>query len=215
VAAALQKQGHEISASSVKRLLPTLGYSRQSNRKANEGSKHPDRNAQFEHINAKAIAAQATGQPVISVDTKKKELIGNYKNGGTDYRPKGDPRRVKVHDFEDKELGKVVPYGVYDVGANAGWVSVGITSDTAQFAVASIRRWLDAMGHKRYPKARALTITADGGGSNGTRVRLWKVELQKLADRTGLVLHVHHYPPGTSRRVGRRNCTCGLSQNGA
>src|SRR5258708_4186104 len=199
VADALQKQGHEISASSVKRLLPTLGYSRQSNRKADEGSKHPDRNAQFEHINAKAIAAQTAGQPVISVDTKKKELIGNYKNGGTDYRPKGDPRRVNVHDFEDKELGKVVPYGVYDVGANAGWVSVGITSDTAQFAVASIRRWLDAMGRERYPKARALTITADGGGSNGTRVRLWKVELQKLADETGLVLHVLHYPPGTSK----------------
>jgi hypothetical protein len=199
VADALQKQGHEISASSVKRLLPTLGYSRQSNRKADEGSKHPDRNAQFEHINAKAIAAQAAGQPVISVDTKKKELVGNYKNGGTDYRPKGDPRRVKVHDFEDKELGKVVPYGVYDVGANAGWVSVGITSDTAQFAVASIRRWHDAMGRERYPKARELTITADGGGSNGTRVRLWKVELQKLADETGLVLHVHHYPPGTSK----------------
>ncbi len=195
----MQKKGHEISASSVKRLLPTLGYSRQSNRKADEGSKHPDRNAQFEHINAKAIAAQAAGQPVISVDTKKKELIGNYKNGGTDYRPKGDPRRVKVHDFEDKELGKVVPYGVYDVGANAGWVSVGVTSDTAQFAVASIRRWLDAMGRERYPKARELTITADGGGSNGTRVRLWKVELQKLADATGLVLHVHHYPPGTSK----------------
>ena len=199
MAAALQKQGHEISASSVKRLLPTLGYSRQSNRKADEGSKHPDRNAQFEYINAKAIAAQATGQPVISVDTKKKELIGNYKNGGTDYRPKGDPQRVKVHDFEDKELGKVVPYGVYDVGANAGWVSVGITSDTAQFAVASIRRWLDVMGRERYPKARELTITADGGGSNGTRVRLWKVELQKLADQTGLVLHVNHYPPGTSK----------------
>lgn len=199
VALALQKNGHAVSASSVKRLLPALGYSRQSNRKADEGSKHPDRNAQFEHINAKTIAAQAAGQPVISVDTKKKELIGNYKNGGTDYRRKGDPRRVNVHDFEDKRLGKVVPYGVYDVGANAGWVSVGITSDTAQFAVASIRRWLDAMGRQRYPKARELTITADGGGSNGTRVRLWKVELQKLADETGLVLHVHHYPPGTSK----------------
>src|SRR5258708_2750383 len=132
-------------------------------------------------------------------DTKKKELIGNYKNGGTDYRPKGDPRRVKVHDFEDKKLGKVVPYGVYDVGANAGWVSVGITSDTAQFAVASIRRWLDARGRARSPKAREWTITADGGGSNGTRVGLWKVELQKLADETGLVLHIHHYPPGTSK----------------
>jgi hypothetical protein len=182
-------------------------------RLADEGSKHPDRNAQFEHINAKAIAAQAAGQPVVSVDTKKKELIGNYKNGGTDYRPKGDPRRVKVHDFEDKELGKVVPYGVYDVGANTGWVSVGITSDTAQFAVASIGRWLDAMGRERYPKARELTITADGGGSNGTRVRLWKVELQKLADETGLVLHVHHYPPGTSKWNKIEHCLfCHITQ---
>src|SRR6202008_1257768 len=209
-----QKQGHEISASTVKSLFPPLGYSRQSNRKADEGSKHPDRNAQFEHINAKAIAAQAAGQPVISVDTKKKELIGNYKNGGTDYRPKGDPRRVKGHDFEDKKLGKVVPYGVYDVGANTGWVSVGITSDTAQFAVASIRRWFDAMGRERYPQARELTITAEGGGSNGTRVRLWKVELQKLADETGLVLHVHHYPPGTSKwnKIEHR-LFCHITQN--
>jgi len=199
LAAALQKMGHQISANSVKRLLPTLGYSRQSNRKADEGSRHPDRNAQFEHINGKVIAAQAAGQPVISVDTKKKELIGNYKNAGTDYRPTGDPRRVKVHDFEDKELGKIVPYGVYDVGANAGWVSVGITSDTAEFAVASIRRWLDQMGRQRYPQAGELTITADCGGSNGARVRLWKVELQKLADATRLMLHVHHYPPGTSK----------------
>jgi hypothetical protein len=199
LAVALRKMGHKISANSVRRLLPALGYSRQSNRKADEGSKHPDRNAQFEHINSKVIAAQTNGQPVISVDTKKKELIGNYKNGGTDYRPKGDPRRVNVHDFEDKELGKIVPYGVYDVSANAGWVSVGITSDTAEFAVASIRRWLDEMGRERYPRASALTITADCGGSNGARVRLWKVELQKLAEETGLVLHVHHYPPGTSK----------------
>jgi hypothetical protein len=146
LAVALQKEGHKISANSVRRLLPSLGYSRQSNRKADEGSRHPDRNAQFEHINTKVVAAQAIGQPVISVDTKKKELIGSYKNGGTDYRRKGDPRRVKVHDFEDKQLGKVVPYGVYDVTANAGWVSVGITSDTAEFAVASIRSWLDQMG---------------------------------------------------------------------
>jgi hypothetical protein len=199
LAVALRKMGHKISANSVRRLLPALGYSRQSNRKADEGSKHPDRNAQFEHINSKVIAAQTNGQPVISVDTKKKELIGNYKNGGTDYRPKGDPRRVNVHDFEDKELGKIVPYGVYDVSANAGWVSVGITSDTAEFAVASIRRWLDEMGRERYPRASALTITADCGGSNGVRVRLWKVELQKLDEETGLVLHVHHYPPGTSK----------------
>ena len=199
LAVALQGMGHRISANSVRRLLPTLGYSRQSNRKADEGSKHPDRDAQFEHINAKVIAAHAADQPVISVDTKKKELIGNYRNGGTDYRPKGDPRRVKVHDFEDKELGKVVPYGVYDVGANAGWVSVGITSDTAEFAVASIRQWLNRMGRKRYPDVRELTITADCGGSNGARVRLWKIELQRFADETGLVLNVHHYPPGTSK----------------
>ena len=200
LAASLRESGHEVSPNTVAKLLETkLEYSRQVNRKTHEGASNPDRNAQFEHINAKVTAAQAAGQPVISVDTKKKELIGNYKNGGTDYRPKGDPRRVKVHDFEDKELGKVVPYGVYDVSANAGWVSVGITSDTAQFAVASIRRWLEAMGRERYPKARELTITADGGGSNGTRVRLWKVELQKLADETALVLHVHHYPPGTSK----------------
>ena len=172
-------------------LLPALGYSRQSNRKADEGSKHPDRDA--------LIAAQAADQPVISVDTKKKELIGNYRNGGTDYRPKGDPRRVKVHDFEDKELGKVTPCGVYDVGANAGWVSVGTTSDTAEFDVASIRQWLNRMGRKRYPDARELTITADCGGSNGARVRLWKIELQRFADETGLVLNVHHYPPGTSK----------------
>jgi hypothetical protein len=199
LAAALQMMGHKISANSVRRLLPGLGYSRQSNRKADEGARHPDRNAQFEHINAKVVAAQAGGQPVISVDTKKKELVGNYRNGGADYRPKGDPRRVKVHDFEDKELGKVVPYGVYDVGANAGWVSVGITSDTAEFAVASIRRWLDEMGRERYPLARQLMITADCGGSNGARVRLWKVELQKLADETGLSISVCHYPPGTSK----------------
>ena len=199
LAVAMRDMGHKISAISVKRLLPTLGYSRQTNRKADEGSKHPDRNAQFEHINTKVVAAQFAGQPVISVDTKKKELVGNYKNGGTDYRPKGDPRRVKVHDFEDKELGKVVPYGVYDVAANTGFVSVGITADTAEFAVAAVRRWLDEMGRERYPAAHELTITADGGGSNGSRVRLWKVELQKFADDTGLVIHVHHYPPGTSK----------------
>ena len=148
---------------------------------------------------AKVVAAQAQQQPVVSVDTKKKELIGNFKNGGTDYRPKGDPRRVNVHDFEDKKLGKVVPYGVYDVTANAGFVSVGITSDTAEFAVQSIRCWRERMGRQRYPNARELTIMADCGGSNGARVRLWKLELQKLADQTGLVIHVHHYPPGTSK----------------
>jgi len=199
LAAALREMGHKISATSVKRLLPTLGFSRQYNRKADEGSKHPDRDAQFEHINAQVVERQAAGQPVISVDTKKKELVGNYKNGGSDYRPKGDPQRVNVHDFEDKELGKVVPYGVYDVAANSGFVSVGINADTAEFAVAAVRRWFDQMGRERYPDARELTITADGGGSNGSRVRLWKVELQKFADATGMVVHVHHYPPGTSK----------------
>jgi Rhodopirellula transposase DDE domain len=214
LAATLTEMGHPISADTVRKELVKLGFSRQSNRKADEGSKHPDRNAQFEHINAKVVAAQAARQPVISVDTKKKELIGNFKNGGTDYRPKGNPRRVNVHDFEDKQLGKVVPYGVYDVTANAGFVSVGITSDTAEFAVQSIRCWLQRMGQQRYPKARELTITADCGGSNGARVRLWKVELQKLADETGLVLHVHHYPPGTSKwnRIEHR-LFCHITQN--
>ena len=200
LARALVEMGHAISANTVGKLLTTeLGFSRQHNRKADEGSKHPDRDAQFGHINTKVVAAQAKRQPVISVDTKKKELVGNYRNGGSDYRPKGDPRRVNVHDFEDKKLGKVVPYGVYDVTANAAVVSVGITADTAEFAVQAIRCWLERMGWQRYPQARELTITADCGGSNGARVRLWKVELQKLADETGLVLHVHHYPPGTSK----------------
>jgi hypothetical protein len=214
LASELTAMGHPISASTVRTELTKLGFSRQANRKAEEGSKHPDRNAQFEHINAKVLAAQAAAQPVISVDTKKKELIGNYKNGGTDYRSKGDPRRVNVHDFEDKSLGKVVPYGVYDVTANAGWVSLGITSDTAEFAVASVRHWLAAMGQERYPQARELTITADGGGSNGTRVRLWKAELQKLADETGLLLHIHHYPPGTSKwnKIEHR-LFCHITQN--
>jgi hypothetical protein len=214
LAAALTQMGHPISADTVHKELVKLGFSRQSNRKADEGSRHPDRDVQFEHINAKVVAAQAADQPVISVDTKKKELVGNYKNGGTDYRPKGDPQRVKVHDFEDKKLGKVVPYGVYDVTANAGWVSVGVTSDTAEFAVASIRRWHQRMGRERYPNARELTITADCGGSNGARVRLWKLELQRLADEIGLTLHVHHYPPGTSKwnRIEHR-LFCHITQN--
>jgi hypothetical protein len=200
LARTLAEMGHAISANTVGKLLTTeLGFSRQHNRKADEGSKHPDRDAQFAHINTKVVAAQAKRQPVISVDTKKKELVGNYRNGGCDYRPKGDPRRVNMHDFEDKKLGKVVPYGVYDVTANAAVVSVGITADTAEFAVQAIRCWLERMGRQRYPQARELTITADCGGSNGARVRLWKVELQKLADEAGLVLHVHHYPPGTSK----------------
>jgi hypothetical protein len=214
LAATLTAMGHPISADTVRTELVKLGFSRQSNREADEGSKHPDRNAQFEYINAKVIAAQAQNQPVISVDTKKKELIGNFKNGGTDYRPKGQPRRVNVHDFEDKKRGKVVPYGVYDMFADAGFVSLGITSDTAEFAVQAIRCWRERIGRQRYPKARQLTITADCGGSNGARVRLWKRELQKLADETSLIIHVHHYPPGTSKwnKVEHR-LFCHITQN--
>jgi hypothetical protein len=215
LAAALNEGGHEVSPNTVAKLLSEkLEYSRQFNRKTHEGARHPDRNAQFEHINAKVVAAQAAGQPVISVDTKKKELVGNFKNGGSDYRPKGDPHRVKVHDFEDKALGKVVPYGIYDVGANAGWVSLGITSDTAEFAVNAIRTWIERIGRKRYPQMQELTITADCGGSNGARVRLWKVELQKLADESGLTLKAHHYPPGTSKwnRIEHR-MFCHITQN--
>ncbi len=214
LAASLTGMGHSISPNSVRKLLCELGFSRQANRKAEEGSRHPDRNAQFDHINVEVVAAQAAGQPVISVDTKKKELIGNYRNGGTDYRPKGEPKRVKVHDFEDKNLGKVAPYGVYDIAANSGWVSVGITHDTAQFAVSAIATWLKKMGRRRYPKARQLTITADCGGSNGARVRLWKVELQKFADRTGLTIKVLHYPPGTSKwnKIEHR-MFCHITQN--
>ena len=215
LARTLAEMGHAISANTVGKLLTTeLGFSRQHNRKADEGSKHPDRDAQFAHINTKVVAAQAKRQPVISVDTKKKELVGNYRNGGCDYRPKGDPRRVNMHDFEDKKLGKVVPYGVYDVTANAALVSVGITADTAEFAVQAIRCWLERMGRQRYPQARELTITADCGGSNGARVRLWKVELQKLADETVLTLHVHHYPPGTSKwnKIEHR-LFCHITQN--
>jgi len=214
LAHALGDMGHAISPNSVRKLLVRLGFSRQVNRKADEGAKHPDRDAQFEHINTRVMAAQAAGEPVISVDTKKKELVGTFRNGGSDYRPRGEPQRVKVHDFVDKALGKVVPYGVYDVAANEGWVSVGIAADTAEFAVQSIRTWRKRMGRARYPKARALTITADCGGSNGARVRLWKTELQKLADETGLVVHVHHYPPGTSKwnRIEHR-LFCHITQN--
>lgn len=215
LAAALRELGHAISAETVRKLLSSaLGFSRQHNRKADEGSRHPDRNAQFEHINRHVVAAQAKGEPVISVDTKKKELVGNYRQGGTDYRPKGQPLRVKVHDFEDKALGKVVPYGVYDVGANEGFVSLGITADTAEFAVNAIRTWRTRLGLARYPGMRELTITADCGGSNGARVRLWKVELQRFADETDLTLHVHHYPPGTSKwnRIEHR-MFCFITQN--
>jgi len=214
LATALTAMGHAVGADSVGKALAKLGFSRQSNRKTREGSQHPDRNAQFEYINAKVLAAQAKGQPVISVDTKKKELIGNFKNGGTDYRPKGDPEPVNMHDFMDKNLGKVAPYGVYDQVFNAGFVCVGITSDTAEFAVQSIRTWYGRMGRQRYPHAQELTITADCGGSNGARVRLWKVELQKFADETGITIHVHHYPPGTSKWNKIEHCMfCYITQN--
>jgi hypothetical protein len=214
LAAELATMGHSISANSVGKLLPQIGFSRQVNRKADEGANHPDRNAQFEYINTQVLAAQASGQPVISVDTKKKELVGNYRNAGSDWRPKGNPRRVNVHDFPDKELGKVSPYGVYDIAANAGWVSLGITHDTATFAVTSIRTWIEKVGRVRYPNAQELTITADCGGSNGSRVRLWKVELQKLADETGLIIKVRHYPPGTSKwnKIEHR-LFCHITQN--
>jgi hypothetical protein len=199
LALALQKSGHEISASSVKRLLPALGYSRQSNRKADEGSKHPDRNAQFEHINSWVRQFQERDQPAISVDTKKKELVGDFRNAGEEWRPQGQPENVRVHDFPDKTLGKAIPYGVYDLVNNQGWVSVGIDHDTAQFATNSIRRWWREMGRRRFPRARQLLITADGGGSNSSRCRLWKVSLQRLADDLGLELQVCHFPPGTSK----------------
>jgi hypothetical protein len=199
LAAALREMGHKIADSSIPKLLSLLDYRRQVNRKTLEGSHNPDRNAQFEHINAVVSATQAAGQPVISIDTKKKELIGAYKNGGSDYRPEGCPDKVNVHDFVDKDLGKAIPYGVYDIAANAGCVSVGISNDTAQFAVNSIRRWLDMMGRERHPDMNQLMITADGGGSNGSRVRLFKIELQRLADETGLTVRVCHYPPGTSK----------------
>ena len=199
LAAALRGMGHQVSASSIPKLLEQLGYRRHVNRKTKDGRNHPDRDAQFEHINAKAREFQAAGQPVISVDTKKKELIGEYKNPGSDYGPKGKPIEVDAHDFENKELGKVVPYGVYDVGANSGYVSLGIDHDTAEFAVNATRRWIDTVGSERYPDTGKVMITADCGGSNGSRVRLWKFELQRLADETNMIFEVCHYPPGTSK----------------
>ncbi len=195
----LNRQGHDISYPVVAELLHELGYSLQSNRKTKEGSSHPDRNQQFEYINARVQRSINSSQPVISVDTKKKELIGDFKNNGVDWRPKGEPEKVRTHDFAIPELGRVAPYGVYDLAANSGWVSVGLDHDTASFAVETIRRWWHAMGQERYPKAKRLLITADGGGSNGSRLRLWKLELQKLADETGLVMAVSHFPPGTSK----------------
>lgn len=183
----------------VGRLLRRLGFSLQANSKTREGTNHPDRDAQFEYINARINAFQAAGQPTISVDTKKKELVGDFKNGGRELRPKGDPEPVRVHDFAIAGLGKVAPYGVYDIAANTGWINLGITHDTAAFAVESIRRWWQELGQARYSQAQQLLITADCGGSNGARVRLWKIELQRLADETGLAITVAHLPPGTSK----------------
>src|SRR3990172_9009762 len=191
--------GHRVSHNTVGTLLRTLGYSLQANRKTREGTSHPDRDAQFGYINEQVTAALAAGEPAISVDTKKKELVGDFKNGGREWRPRGEPEAVRVHDFLIPALGRAVPYGVYDIGENAGWVSVGIDHDTASFAVNAIRRWWQAMGRARYPNATQLTITADCGGSNGARLRLWKLELHKLADELKLAITICHLPPGTSK----------------
>ncbi|MDQ6738523.1 MAG: ISAzo13 family transposase [Gemmatimonadota bacterium] len=199
LATELQAKGHKISPTLVGRLLHQLGYSLQVVRKTREGKQSPDRNEQFEHINRTAKAFMKRGQPVVSVDTKKKELIGDFKNGGREWQPKGEPEPVRVHDFIDKELGKVIPYGIYDTGRNEAWVSVGVDHDTAEFAVATLERWWREMGKKAYPDAKELLVTADGGGSNASRSRLWRVELQRFADATGLKVNVCHFPPGTSK----------------
>ncbi len=195
----MKERGYKVSQKLVGRLLRDLGYSCQANRKTLEGSSHPDRDAQFQYINQTTKAAIANGEPVISVDTKKKELVGDFKNPGKELHRRGEPEPVRVHDFEIEELGEVAPYGVYDIAANQGWVNVGIDGDTAAFAVESIRRWWHRFGKSRYPVAKRLHLTADSGGSNGARVRLWKWELQKLANETGLEITVTHLPPGTSK----------------
>ena len=199
LAATLTAQGYRIGRQTVAHLLAELGYSLQGNRKTTEGTSHRDRDAQFHYIHGQVQAFQGRGQPVVSVDTKKKELVGDFKNGGQEWRPKGNPERVRTHDFVDKVLGKVNPYGVYDPVANVGWVSVGVDHDTAEFAVETLRRWWEKMGRLRYPAATEVLVTADGGGSNGSRVRLWKVALQRLANATGLRITVCHFPPGTSK----------------
>jgi transposase len=195
----LQAQGHQIEARTVAGLLTELGYSLQALRKTREGATHPDRDAQFGYINAQIQAFQAQGAPVVSVDAKKKELVGEFKNGGREWRPRGEPERVRVYDFVDKTRGKAIPYGVYDITANTGWVSVGLDHDTAEFAVATLRRWWEQMGTEAYPQATQVLVIADGGGSNGVRTRLWKTELQRLADETRLHISVCHLPPGTSK----------------
>jgi len=199
LASELATKGHSVSHALVRRLLRSQGYSLQGNQKVLEGKQHPDRNAQFEYINALVAEIQAGGNPAISVDAKKKENLGDFKNGGREYAPKGEPEKVRTHDFIDKELGKAIPYGIYDIVRNEGWVSVGIDHDTAEFAVASVRRWWYAMGKECYPGATELLLTADCGGSNGNRTRLWKVELQRLADELRIPITVCHFPPGTSK----------------
>jgi Rhodopirellula transposase DDE domain len=199
LASGLQALGHRVSFNSVRNLLRALDYNLQANRKTREGASHPDRDAQFIYINEQVKASLAAGEPAISVDTKKKELVGDFKNAGREWRPKGEPEEVRVHDFLIPDKGRAVPYGIYDIGENKGWVSVGLDHDTASFAVNAIRRWWQSMGSVRYPAAKHLTITADAGGSNGARLRLWKVELQKLADELDLTISVCHLPPGTSK----------------
>jgi len=199
LATELTAQGHPGSDWLVRQILYELGYSLQANRKTKEGGRHPDRDAQFRHINARVSRQLGRRQPAISVDAKKKELVGNFKNGGQEWRPRGNPHEVRVHDFIDPSKGKAIPYGVYDLGLNRGWVSVGIDHETASFAVNTILHWWKKMGSKEYPRVNSLLIVADGGGSNGSRVRLWKWELQRLADATGLTVHVCHLPPGTSK----------------
>ena len=199
LAGALRDLGHQVSFKTVARLLRELGYSLQANAKTREGRQHADRDVQFAHINQMVTAAIDAGQPVISVDTKKKELVGDFKNGGREWRPAGRPVEVRTHDFKDRELGKAIPYGVYDLANDEGWVSVGIDHETGQFAVASIEGWWEQLGSARFPRATTLTITADCGGSNGNRTRLWKTELQRLADQTGLRIGVCHFPPATSK----------------
>ena len=199
LAAELTQRGHQVSHTVVGELLKQCNFSLQANRKTREGDDHPDRDAQFEYINGSVSASLAARQPVISVDTKKKELVGDFKNSGREWRPQGEPEEVRVHDFLIKELGRAVPYGIYDLAANAGWVSVGMDHDTSVFAVQTIRRWWHDVGAARHPGAKHLTITADGGGSNASRSRLWKRELQTLANELGIKIHVHHLPPGTSK----------------
>jgi DDE family transposase len=199
LAEALQRQGHRIGARTVARLLHALDYSLQANRKTREGNSHPDRNAQFEYINAQVRACQERGQPVVSMDAKKKELVGDFANKGQEWQPQGTPEEVGTHDFPDPHLGKAIPYGVYDMTTNHGWVSVGLDHDTAQFATATLRRWWQAMGSQMYPQAETLLVTADSGGSNSRRSRLWKVALQAVADEIGLPISVCHFPPGTSK----------------